>query len=285
MDDETLSSILTDEPTQEASEPEAVQAEQSERARDPATGKFVSASDPGDETPEPAAQPAQEAAPPAAQQEAVPGHIPVKALQDERQKRQQLEADLAARDARIAEYDAYYAQQQRQQPQQQYQQPDEIPDRWTDPDGYDAWRDAQIEQRILQRVEQYGGQVETSNLVRVSQLLARSRHEDYDTVVSGPFMEAVKVNPMLVEHLKQAEDPAMFAYNAGKQYEQAKQYGSTAPVSRDAIEAEIRQKIMDELGMSQSKPTAPSSLASERSVASRSAPAWGGPPTLNELLG
>lgn len=273
MDDTSLDSILNDEPTPETPAIETPTPEQSERARDE-HGRFVSASDPGDENPE-AATPPTEAAPPAAPQDAEPDRIPVAALRDERQKRQQLEEQLR-------QYEAYFASQQQPQPQ-----PPAAPDPNEDFAGWLNWRDQQIadqvEQRIMQRVEQYGSQVETSNLVKVTQALARQRHEDYDTVVSGPFMEAVASNPMLVEHLKQAEDPAIFAYNAGKQYEQAKQFGSNAPVSREAIEAEIREKIMAELNLS-STPKAPSSLASERSVGSRSGPAWSGPTAIGDIL-
>lgn len=282
MDDRTLDDLLSDEPTTEASEPEAPSTETSERPRDPATGKFVSASDPGDENPEPAQQ-ATEAAPPAASQDE-PGHIPVAALRDERQRRQTAEEEARKNAEQLRQYEAYFQSlQQQQQPQPQAPDPNE------DFAGWLNWRDqqiaAQIRDTIMQEVTQYGDQFRTTTRAEVSELQARQRHQDYDQVIDGSFKEAVAANPFLVSQLAQAQDPAEFAYNAGKQWAASKAYGSEAPPSRDEIVAQVRAEIMAELGVPQSQRTAPSSLASERSVGTRSAPAWPGPPTLNELLG
>lgn len=265
MDDNDLNSILNDEPTTETTPTETEEAKEA-RLRDE-RGRFASASDPGDETPE---APAPEAAPPAAQQEAEPGHIPVAALRDERQKRQQLEAQLQ-------QYETYFSQLQ-----QPPQQPAEVPDMYTDPEGYTRWVAEQVEQRIMGQVQQYGSQVETTNLARVSELLARQRYTDYDQTVAAA-VEANKANPFIATQVAQAEDPAEAAYRIGKNILAAQQLGTAEIPSRDALKNELRAELMAELGLS-STPKAPSSLASEGSVASRSGPAWAGPPSLDDLL-
>lgn len=275
MDETPLSDILTSEPDEAPAG--APPAEQSGQPRDE-HGRFAPASETGDgQPPADDAAPADPAAPPAAPQNEDAGHIPVAALRDERQRRQQLEQQLEQALGYI---------QSLQTPQQPQHQP-EAPDPNVDFAGWLNWRDqqiaSQIRDAIMGEVQQYGSQVTVQNRAQVSEALARQRHDDYDKVIDGPFKEAIAANPMLVEHLKQAPDPAMFAYNAGKQYDQARQFGSTAPVSREQIEAEIRQQIMTELGMSGS-PKAPISLASERSVGSRSGPTWSGPAELGDIL-
>ena len=93
-------------------------------------GKFVSAN------PEPAlealvaVEPAPEPAPPVtvAPEPVQPGHVPLSAMLEERDKRKAVEERLRA----------YEAQQQQW-----------TPDPYEDPEGHAAWRDQQIDQRIL----------------------------------------------------------------------------------------------------------------------------------------
>lgn len=102
------------------------------QARGP-DGKFVAASEPAPEpVPEPvAAEPAPEPAPPPqpAPEPVQPGHVPITAMLEERDKRKALEE-------RLRQYEAQQAQRQ-------------APDPYEDPAGYEAYRDQAIEQRIL----------------------------------------------------------------------------------------------------------------------------------------
>jgi hypothetical protein len=199
-----------------------------------------------------------------------PGHIPVAALRDERQKRQQLEAQLE-------QYETYFSQLQ-----QQAAQPPAMPDMYEDPGGYTAWIAAQVRDHVMQEVQQAGEQYGSTTRAEVSELLARQKYEDYEQKIEV-FKQAMIENPFLIDQVKRAADPANFAYQAAGKYLEAKQYGSSGTSSRGAIEAQIRQQIMSELGLS-STPRAPSSLASERSIGSRSGPAWSGPTALGDLL-
>lgn len=87
-------------------------------------GKFASAQAPSEAPPAP--EPAAIMQQP--EQRPEPGHIPITALLEERDKRKALEARVAAFEA--------------QQPQPQ------SPDRYEDPEGYEAWREQQVEARL-----------------------------------------------------------------------------------------------------------------------------------------
>ncbi len=268
---EDLESILsTDTPSSDQSPPAP---DLSGQPRDE-HGRFASTDQTGDGKPDILAD--QQAAPPAAPQEPQ-DHIPVAALKDERQKRQQLEAQLQ-------EYQNYFQALQQQQNQPQVQAPDPN----VDFNGWLNWRDqqiaAQIRESVMGEVQNYGNQVTVMNRAQVSEALARQRHEDYDKVIDGSFSEAVQANPNIVTLLARDPDPASFAYRTAKQWEQAKSLGNSEPVDRAQIEAQVRAQIMSELGLSNKQ--APSSLASERSVSvPRSGVAWGGPTDLGDILG
>lgn len=252
--------------------------------------EILNASDPGDETPEvtetpeetPAtddrprdeqgrflpkdtgetqAESAESGTPP---QESEPERVPLTALKDERQKRQQLEE-------RLRQYDEYFARLN--------EQPQEVPDQFADPEGHQAYVIEQAVSKALERLTPQLRQERTVSRAEVSEMLARQKYSDYDQKIEA-FKEAIQDNPFLIQQVQQAPDPATFAYNAANKYLEAKQYGTASP-TRDQIEAEIREKVIDELGLS---PKVPSTLAGDRSVGSRSGPAWTGPTPLGDIL-
>lgn len=259
--------------------------------------EILNSSDPGDETPEVATEPTQTETPetigrardeqgrfvakdetgevepqgeasvtPTQEQE--PERVPVRALQDERQKRQQLEE-------RLRQYDEYFAQLNSQQ------QPEETPDQFTDPEGYTAHVVRQAVQAAIQEIAPQLQRTQTLSRAEVSEMLARQKYEDYDQKIEA-FKEAVQDNPFLIQQVQQAPDPAIFAYNAAVKYLEAKQYGNASP-TRDQIEAEIREKVIAELGLN-ARPNVPTTLAGARSVGSRTGPAWSGPTPLGDIL-
>lgn len=254
MSDTPLSEILgndTPEPTIEASEPEGP-------ARDE-QGRFAPKGEA--EAPEPTVT----SAPPAPEPE--PDRIPLSALKDERQKRQQIEAELR-------QYQEYFSQLQQQAPQQ----PD--PDMFADPEGFKTHLAAQLRKELMQELQPQLQQQGVMSRAEVSELLARQKYEDYDSKIEV-FKEALQANPFLLTQLQQAPDPATFAYNSANKYLEAKQYGTATP-SREQIEAELREKIMAELNLN--RPQVPTTLATDRSVSARSGPAWTGPTQLSDIL-
>src|SRR5262249_54890840 len=144
-----------------------------------------------------------------------PGHIPIAALRDERQKRQQLEAQLE-------QYETYFSQLQ-----QQAQQPQAMPDMHEDPSGYTAWIAGQVRDHVMREVQQYGEQYGATTRTEVSELLARQKYEDYEQKIDV-FKQAMIENPFLIDQVKRAADPAHFAYQAAGKYLEAKQYGSSS---------------------------------------------------------
>ena len=261
MSEQSLGEILgSEEPAIEEPTVEAPEAETPQRERDE-HGRFVS-KQAGDEQ---QAEPEASVTPtPEPEQE----RIPIAALKDERNKRQQLEE-------RLRQYDEYFAQLQAQP-----KQPTEVPDMFADPDGHQAYVIEQAVQRAVEKLQPAMQQQGTLTRAEVSEMLARQKYEDYDATVEV-FKEAIAHNPFLVGQLHQSADPATFAYNAGKQYQQAKSYGTEAPLSREQIEAELREKIVAELNL---RPQVPTTLADARSVGSRSGPAWTGPTELGDIL-
>jgi hypothetical protein len=251
----SLDDILSSEPTVEtASEPETIGRPRDEH------GRFAS-QEPGEQE-QPAIEPeAPQDGPPPSDQE--PAHIPFAALKDEREKRQRAEAERQQVLERLQQYEAYYQQQNAPASEED-----------ADPVALIA---AQVQQMMMPQVQQ---QILTAR-VEVAETLARQKWADYDEKVEH-FKEAVKANPYLLQELTASPNPAEYAYNAANKMLEAKQYGTATP-SREQLEAEIRQKIMAEIGIPNRQ--APTSLANERSIGSRSGPAWSGPTPLSDILG
>src|SRR4249919_2479969 len=280
--DNTLGDFLNDEPLPESTI--AADAAQIEHAEDkgelvaePVTderprgpdGKFIKKEETGVEN---AADPIEAAEPVTPTEQ--PNRLPpaeYAALRDERGKRQE--------EARLRQQAEHERDQLRQYVQslQAQQQPQTPPDMFEDPDGFKA----HLRQEILRELEPALNQHRTLTRAEMSEIAARQKFEDYDATVEV-FKEAMATNPFLLTQLQQAPDPAVYAYNAGKQFQAAKAYGNEAPPSREQIEAEIREQIKAELSLPQSK--APSTFAGDRSVGSRSGPAWTGPASMRDLL-
>lgn len=203
----------------------------------------------------------REEGPPPSEQE--PTHIPMAALKDERTKRQQLEAERQQLAERLQQYEAYFQQVQNGG---QEEEPDPI---------------QLIAQQVISQLQPQQEMQMLTQKVEFAETLARQKWADYDEKVEH-FKEAAKANPFLIQELRTAANPAEYAYNVANRILEAKQYG-TAP-SREQIEAEMREKILAEIGIS-NQPKAPTTLANERSVGARSGPGWSGPTSLGDIFG
>lgn len=190
-----------------------------------------------------------------------PQHIPLNALQDERRKRQHAEDQLNQMQSALQQYESYFQQANQPTPED-------------DPIAY-----------VAQQVrDQLAPQLQQELLVQkvtFAEMQARARWNDYDDKVEMFKAEAQR-NPFLLQQAAAAPDPAAYAYNVATQIDQARQWGGNPAPSLEQIEAELREKIIAELGISNRQ--APLSTATERSTGTRSGPAWSGPATLDELL-
>lgn len=263
MDGTPLDDILSDEPNEpvEAAQPETIGQPRDEQ------GRF--ASQETGETQEP------ESVTPTQTED--PAHIPIAALKDERTKRQQIEAEKQQLAERLAQYDAYFEQLNNQQAEQG------PPDPAYDPVGYAEWVSAQSQNQVMPQVQQMVQEQVLRARVDFTETLARQKWADYDEKVELFKAEAQR-NPYLVQQMASASDPASFAYQVANQIAEARQYSSgNAMPDREQLKAQLREELKAELGLSNRQ--APTSLANERSVGSRSGPAWSGPTPIGDILG
>jgi hypothetical protein len=252
--DEILNGGPADEPQAEELAPET----EAERPRDE-KGRFAPKETGGEPAAETPAVPEAASAPPAPE----PDHIPIKALQDERAKRQELERRLQHMESML---------QSRTQPT-----PEQPPEFWEDPDRALQSRLDQFGQSLLQQFEQRQYQQRADQ----AEAAARAKYPDYDDAFAK-FREQVQVNPSLAQELARVPDPAEFAYQRGKQALKLSSIGDL-----DAYEAQIRAQARAEYEAELRgtlNPAAPLSTATDRSVGARTGPTWTGPKSISEIL-
>lgn len=256
----SIDDILNDEPATRIEE----QPHDDGPPRDE-SGRFAP-KDTGENQPEAEVQP-EPVTPPV--QEVDTGHIPIAALKDERAKRQQLEQQLQ-------QYEAYYQQQLAAQ----QQQPQYAPDMYADPEGYAAYLRDSLRQELMAETQQTIQHQAVVQKAEFSEIMARQKFADYDEKVEV-FKQMVEENPHLLNVLQRAPDPAAYAYQAAQQHLEALRYAEPMP-TREQMEAKIRAEIMAGIGVQ--RPTAPNTLANERSVGARSGPTWSGPTAIGDIL-
>lgn len=154
----------------QAEPPASAEPSQDGPARGP-DGKFISSQ----AQPAPAQPAVPEPAPQPVAQPVEPGHVPISAMLDEREKRQALERQLA-------------------ELQRQQQPAPKAPDRYEDPDGYDRFMQEQTDQRL------YDMRVEMSERFAESRYGAETVQKavdwGYQRCASDPHFNAqVRANP------------------------------------------------------------------------------------------
>lgn len=175
-------------------------------------------------------------------------NVPLKALEDERRKRQDMERELAA-----------IRQQMQQAQAQQLQEP--VPEFWDDPDRA---IDTRVSAAVNQALAAFQHQ-QTLERLNASEAAVKARHADADDALRG-WLEAVNVNPTLNDQMLLSPDPGEFAYKAGKNWQQVQQVGSID----DLLKAE-RAKWEAELKASAPAPSFPQSTVHDGTVAPRGA--------------
>lgn len=172
-------------------------------------------------------------------------------LQEEREKRQRIEAEL-----------------------RELRAPKTPPvDPWTDLPGAIKAQEQQFEDRLY------------SQTCNISERFARSVHKDYDEV-RDVFIEAAKANPILFAQMRQAEDPATFAYNEGLRVRELKDVNGDFGAYRTKLETELRAKLETEYQTKygvKPTPVVPVSLNSDASPPVAE-PVYAGPQPLNKIL-
>lgn len=181
-----------------------------------------------------------------------------KALREERDKRQRLEAEIEA-----------LKQQFNQQPKEPAPPP---PSMWEDEQGW---------QQHLQ--QQFMQQADVLSRINASEMAARSQNPDFQEMFDL-FNSMAAQNPAVVQQAMTDPHPWGKAYQIAKNHKAMQELGA---VDLADLEAKMREKIVAEMQTEQTpvpRPGAPPTLTGERNVGSRTGPAWAGPRSLDELL-
>ena len=237
------------------------------RVRDPATGQFlpkeakpepVAKEEPKAETkPEVKAEPAKVEPPKPPQQELTQKEMAfLKAAQDERNKRQALEKQLA-----------------------ELKPKEEKKGFWDDPEA------------ALAKTREEVSQAVTSARLNTAEMIARSRHPDFDEKLAA-FQSIVQKVPSIFTEVMASPDPAEHAYNIGKYHLELAQAGNLDALKEKIAketEARVRTQIEGELKakeerLRQERAALPGSLSEARGTGITRGPAWGGPTPLDEIL-
>ena len=229
---------FVDGPTIQEPEPEAG-ADKEARERDE-SGRFK-AKEKGEK---------QEEAPPASE----PENVPVKALQEERRKRQELEQ-------MIAQLQQQHAQQNAEPPPSVF----EDEERW--------------QQHFGNNVVSQAVQTATLNArLDMSEMMAAKEFEDFDTL-KAEFLKMAEQNPELRQQALSDPHPWAKAAQIAQNARTMRELGAT---SIDDLRKSIRAEIEAELRAN--APRFPTSTAHDGSVSSRGGPVWSGITPDKDLL-
>ena len=233
------------------------------RVRDPETGQFAPKEEPEKEVVEVKAEPAKEepaktvAAP---QQEFTDKEKAfLRAAQEERGKRQELERRLAALEANKP------AAGSTTEPPKGF---------WDDPEAALERQKTEIRNEI------------TSARLRTAEFIARQKYKDFDDKVKV-FADVLQKTPGLHFQWLNAPDPAEFAYSLGKNHLELQEAGSIEGL-RAKVEKEVRLKLEGELKekaekLAKERAALPPSLSEARSTGVNKQ-VWGGVPSMDEIL-
>jgi hypothetical protein len=239
---------------------------------------------PGDSKP---AAPAAKAPPePEEDEEPAPARdgeavVPRRALEDERSKRQnwveRAAKAEAERDMLNKQLEEARRATQAPPPPPQYQASG--PDPSTDPVGFVQWRSREdAKERLNERLN-------------LSELLLRKEvgDEKVDAAIHD-FQEAAKQNQSLFHKLYAQPDPYGWAFKEVEKLRVMNEIGDDPAAYKAKLLAEVEaERIGAGNGNGAAHPVSPAaglppSLATARSVAGRSSPAWTGPPSLDQLF-
>lgn len=190
-------------------------------------------------------------------------HVPLAALQDERQKRQALERQFEA-----------FRQEVTQAHQRETPKP---PDMFEDPEGYLRHMEQSFDEKLISRV------------MGMAEAQSRATHGDFDEALAA-FGDAVRANPVLSHQLRQAAHPGEFAYQVGKQALMMREIGDPEAFGQKRFDAGYEkakaefEPRLKELEAKLTEQAAPPNLGGERSAGDRSGPAWAGPESLEEMF-
>lgn len=254
-----LGSMLGDEPAPDIQEPEqpAVEPEEPEATAQPENADADGVTDTEGEKPgeEPASEPPSDKAKADKIEPGEPATIPKARLDAEIAKRKDLEERLSRLEGKDGEKP-------------------EKPDILEDPEGYEQYLDTKL----------------FTERCAISEELVKSSvgEQEYQKAYEA-FEAAVSENPALGYQLRQAPNPAKFAYEQGRKHQFLAEIGNDPAAYKEKLKAELVAEIKAELTAEKpdetpAKPSPPKSLATKPSGPTSPGPGWQGPTPLEELL-
>lgn len=211
----------------------------------------------GEEAAPPAAETQPEPTPepkPEVTEERTEPTVPIKALHEERRKRQEYERELSELRKKLEAT------------------PETKPNLFEDPDNWEK----HLEERVNKRASEIEAKTET-RFLQLCEQAARARHKDFEDVVQV-FAEAAASTPGLADEARRAPDPAEFIYQAGLNLKRVKEAGSI-----EALIERAREEGRQEALKGRVTPQVPESL-SEIAGAKGDRNSWSGPKPLSQLL-
>lgn len=192
--------------------------------------------------------------------------VPIRAMLDEREKRQQYEREL--KELREAQEKA------------KANAPD-FPDYFEDPKAYNAAVKKLVEEQVTSvRAEMQ--QQFSAQWLAMSERAAKARYQDFDDKLAA-FSEEAKSNPVLAAQMLQAPDPGEYVYQTGKKLLALSSTPDLESLERQ-IEERVRAKIAQEEAAKREKlSSVPKSLTKEQSAAGPRQPEWQ-PADVGEIL-
>lgn len=200
-----------------------------------------------------------------AQQDDATKLVPLKALEEERKGRQDWKEKAIRAEAALEELRKQQAQPSSTAPQQDQSAP--LP----------------AELALL------------NERMNMSEIMVRQQHQDVDEMLAV-FQKAAEQNPALGAQLAQQRHPWQWMYDQAKRMKAMEEIGSDPA----AYKQRLRDELLAELQAQQTStasaapaaqtpvsapaPVIPKTLATARSAAPRSAPAWTGPTPLSDIL-
>lgn len=182
-----------------------------------------------------------------------------KAIREEREKRQRLEAELDALRNTV------------QQLQTPAEPPAPPPSVWDDEQAYGG--------HIVSQAVQ---QATFNARLDMSEMMVRQANPDFDDM-KAKFLELAGTNPALREQALADPHPWNKAYQIAKNAAAVEELGA---VDLNDLRAKMRDELLAEM-QAQAPVTpmqAPPSLTGERNVGARSGPTWSGPASISDLL-
>mgnify|MGYP001598813420 CR=1 FL=1 len=251
MEQLKLEEVLADPVTQEPDESKTVR----QRHKD----KEAQAVEEGKKPQKPEPTQEREEKKPAAPQSTDKERAYYASAMDERRKRQALEAELAQLKASAAAPAAAPAEKKT------------------------FWDDTEA---ALEELKKNTPREANVSRLSTSELIARSKYQDFDEKVVI-FQELMAQNPGLYPQFAQAPDPGEFVYKTAKFHKDLQQAGNMGNL-RAQIESEVRVKVETELKEKEAKlkrerDALPGTLSDARGT-KQQAVAWGGPPSLEDVL-